>query len=233
MNRLLILALGMFSIGTGSFVMAGLLPEVAASFNTNIGDAASMIAAFAVAYALVTPVAAILMVNLPYKPILVAGMVILAAGHIVSALAPNLELAIAGRALGGLGGALFMPIAGAAATAIIAQEHWGRSLAIITAGLSASTAIGAPLGIALSTSYGDWRLGMWLVAGAGRGCSDWSWYSTGSHPKADYKKEVLGCAGLHKEACCIRSARDDTVFNDRILHSTYLCQRDSYACYWW
>lgn len=145
--------------------MAGLLPEVAASFNTNIGDAASMIAAFAVAYALVTPVAAILMVNLPYKPILVAGMVILAVGHIVSALAPSLELAIAGRALGGLGGALFMPIAGAAATAIIAQEHWGRSLAIITAGLSASTAIGAPLGIALSTSYGDWRLGMWLVAG--------------------------------------------------------------------
>ncbi|GGP70329.1 MULTISPECIES: MFS transporter [Shewanella] len=164
MNRLLVLALGMFSIGTGSFVMAGLLPEVAASFNTSVGDAASMIAAFAVAYALVIPIAAILLVNFSYKPILVVGMLILAAGHVFSALAPTLELAIAGRAMGGLGGALFMPIAGAAATAIVAQEHWGRSLAIITAGLSASTAIGAPLGIALSTSFGDWRLGMWLVA---------------------------------------------------------------------
>ncbi|HCD14929.1 MFS transporter [Shewanella chilikensis] len=164
MNRLLILALGMFSIGTASFVMAGLLPEMAASFNISVGDAASMIAAFAVAYALMLPIAATLMVNLPYKPILVVGMSILAVGHVVSALAPNLEAAIAGRALGGLGGALFMPIAGAAATAIVAQEHWGRSLAIITAGLSASTAIGAPVGIALSTSFGDWRLGMWLVA---------------------------------------------------------------------
>jgi len=164
MNRLLILALGMFSIGTASFVMAGLLPEMAASFNISVGDAASMIAAFAVAYALVIPIAATLMVNLPYKPILVVGMSILAAGHVVSALAPNLEVAIAGRALAGMGGALFMPIAGAAAIAIVSQEHWGRSLAIITAGLSAATAIGAPVGIALSTSFGEWRLGMWLVA---------------------------------------------------------------------
>lgn len=164
MNRLLILALGMFSIGTASFVMAGLLPEMATSFNISVGDASSMIAAFAVAYALMIPITATLMVNLPYKPILVMGMIILAVGHVVSALATSMEVAIAGRALGGLGGALFMPIAGAAVTVIVAQEHWGRSLAIITAGLSASTAIGAPVGIVLSTRLGDWRLGMWFVA---------------------------------------------------------------------
>lgn len=164
MNRLLTLALGMFSIGTASFVMAGLLPEMAASFDISVGDAASMIAAFALAYALMIPIAATLMVNLPHKPILVLGMVILAAGHVISALATNLDMAIAGRALGGLGGALFMPIAGAVVTSLVAQEHWGRSLAIITAGLSASTAIGAPIGIAISTGLGDWRMGMWFVA---------------------------------------------------------------------
>ena len=123
-----------------------------------------MIAAFAAAYALMTPLAATLFVNFAYKPTLICGMAVLAIGHFISAVSTNLDLIIAGRALAGLGCALYMPIAGAAATAIVAQEYWGRSLSLITAGLSASTAIGAPLGIALSTSFGDWRLGMWFVA---------------------------------------------------------------------
>ena len=164
MKKLLILSFGMFAIGTGSFIMAGLLPEVAESLNVNVGTAAGMIAAFAAAYALMTPISATLLVNFSYKPILIFGMAVLAVGHILSAASSDLELIIAGRALAGFGCALYMPIAGAAATAIVAQEYWARSLSLITAGLSASTAIGAPLGIALSTSFGDWRLGMWFVA---------------------------------------------------------------------
>ena len=49
MKKLLILSFGMFAIGTGSFIMAGLLPEVAESLNVNVGTAAGMIAAFAAA----------------------------------------------------------------------------------------------------------------------------------------------------------------------------------------
>lgn len=144
--------------------MAGLLPDVAGSLNISVGTAAGMIAAFAAAYAVMTPLAATLLVNFPYKPTLILGMAILAAGHFISAVSSNLELIMAGRALAGLGCALYMPIAGAAATAIVSQEYWGRSLSLITAGLSASTAVGAPLGIAISTYFGDWRLGMWFVA---------------------------------------------------------------------
>lgn len=38
-RRLLVLALGMFALGTDSFVVAGVLPEIAYSFDVSIGTA--------------------------------------------------------------------------------------------------------------------------------------------------------------------------------------------------
>lgn len=38
-RRLLVLALGMFALGTDSFVMVGILPQIAHAFNVPIGAA--------------------------------------------------------------------------------------------------------------------------------------------------------------------------------------------------
>lgn len=41
-RRLLVLAVGMFALGTDSFVVAGVLPEISRTFGVSIGAAGQM-----------------------------------------------------------------------------------------------------------------------------------------------------------------------------------------------
>ena len=88
------------------------------------------------------------------------------AGNILTAILPTFELALVSRAVAGLGGAIVTPAASATAAALVSPEHRGRALAIINGGLSAATALGAPIGT-LVGSLGDWRLAMYFVGALG------------------------------------------------------------------
>ena len=57
-KRLLILALGMFALGTDSFVMAGVLPQISRGFDVPIGAAGQMTTVYAITYALMAPTVA-------------------------------------------------------------------------------------------------------------------------------------------------------------------------------
>ncbi len=54
--RLLVLALGTFALGTGSFVFAGLLEGVARDLSVSVGTAGHLVTVFAVTYAVSSPV---------------------------------------------------------------------------------------------------------------------------------------------------------------------------------
>jgi predicted MFS family arabinose efflux permease len=161
--RLLVLALGTFSIGTDSFVVAGILPDVARSFDIEVAAAGQLITVYALAYALMTPVMATVTAHWQRRTVLVAGLAVFIVGNVLTALLPTYDLILASRALAGLGGAIFTPAASATAAALVSPERRGRALAIVMAGLSGATALGAPIGT-LVGSLGDWRLTMWFVA---------------------------------------------------------------------
>ena len=161
--RLLILALGTFAIGTDSYVVAGILPQVTRSFDVSISAAGQFVSVYALAYGVLTPVMATLTANWPRRRVLMFGLVTFVASNILTATAPTFEIALASRALAGLGGAVFTPAASAVATTLVGPERRGRALAVILAGLSAATAFGAPIGT-LVASAGDWHLTLWFVA---------------------------------------------------------------------
>lgn len=50
-RRLLVLALGMFALGTDSYVVAGVLPPLSDAFHVPIGVAGQMTTVYAVTYA--------------------------------------------------------------------------------------------------------------------------------------------------------------------------------------
>jgi predicted MFS family arabinose efflux permease len=54
-RRLLVLALGMFALGTDSFVVAGVLPEISQFFTVPISAAGQTTTIYAVTYALLAP----------------------------------------------------------------------------------------------------------------------------------------------------------------------------------
>jgi predicted MFS family arabinose efflux permease len=69
-RRLIVLALGMFALGTDSFVVAGVLSEISHFYNMPIGAAGQMTTIYAVTYALLALTIAALAVGVPRKTLL-------------------------------------------------------------------------------------------------------------------------------------------------------------------
>jgi MFS transporter, DHA1 family, inner membrane transport protein len=162
-RRLLTLALGMFALGTDNFVFAGVLPQIARSFEVSIEAAGQMTTAYALTYALLAPVFAALMSSVPRKRLLLVALAIFVIANLATALAPSFAFALATRVLAGIGAALFSPTATGSAAALVAPERRGAALSVVIAGLTASTAVGAPLGSMIGV-LGDWRWTMAFVA---------------------------------------------------------------------
>ena len=167
-RRLLVLALGMFALGTDSFVVAGVLPQISRTFHTTIGAAGQLTTAYAIAYALLSPTIAALAASVNRKTLLVGGLSVFVVANLATAIAPTLLLALLTRVIAGLGAAMFSPTATGAASAIVPPEKRGFALSVVIAGLTAATALGSPLGAVIG-GLGDWRWTMVFVAFLGAG----------------------------------------------------------------
>ena len=162
-RRLFILALGMFALGTDSFVVAGILPEVSRTFHVSIGVAGQLTTAYAITYALMAPVIAAVAARVPRKRMLLTALGIFGVANLITAGAPNFGIAIASRILAGIGAAMFAPTATGAAATLVAPEKRGQALSIVIAGLTVSTALGTPIGAVIG-ALGDWRWTMAFVS---------------------------------------------------------------------
>jgi MFS transporter, DHA1 family, inner membrane transport protein len=165
-KRLLFLASGMFALGTDSFVVAGVLPQVSASLGVSVALSGQMVTLYALSYAVLSPVIAAAAAHWPRKRLLLSGLLIFVIGNVATALAPSIGIVLASRLVAGLGAAMFSPTATAAGASLVPPEQRGRALAIVIAGLSSATALGAPLGTFIGGWLG-WRATMWFVSGVG------------------------------------------------------------------
>lgn len=165
-RRLLVLALGMFAMGTDNFVIAGILPSVAHSLGTSVSLAGQMVTIYALSFALLAPVMAALAGGWSRKTLLISALGLFVIGNAISALSSDLGLMLASRALAGLGAAMFAPTALGVATSLASPERRGRALATVTAGLAGATALGSPIGTAIG-GLGSWRTTLWFVAALG------------------------------------------------------------------
>lgn len=162
-RRLLVLTLGMFAIGTDSFVVAGILPSVSKSLNITVSLAGQMVTAYALSFGILAPIVAALAGGWSRKILLVAAMAVFVVGNVMTAMAPDLNALLASRVIAGLGAAMFAPTALAAATSLVPPERRGRALSTVTAGLAGATALGAPTG-AFIGSFAGWRGTLWFVS---------------------------------------------------------------------
>jgi DHA1 family inner membrane transport protein len=165
-RRLLVLALGMFALGTDSFVVAGILPMVSRSLHVSVALVGQMVTLYAISYALLSPVVATLFAHWSRKHLLVSGLVVFVVGNALTAISSSLTLIFASRLVAGLGAAMFSPTATAAGASLVAPELRGRALAVVIAGLTSATALGSPIGTVLGGIW-DWRTTMWFVAALG------------------------------------------------------------------
>ncbi|KWB20838.1 MFS transporter [Burkholderia cepacia] len=166
-RRLLTLSLGMFALGTDSFVFAGILPEIAHTFGVSIGAAGQLISVYALSYALLGPTIAALAANVGRKRLLLSGIGLFVIANLGTIVAPNLGIALATRALAGLGAAMFSPTASGTGAALVPPERRGYALSIIVAGLTTATALGSPIGAVIGGLAGwHWTLVLVVALGA-------------------------------------------------------------------
>ena len=150
-------------VGTGAFVVSGILGIISADLQVSVSAAGQAMTAYAMATALLAPLMLVLTRKLSRKHALLLALAVFALGNLVCVFATQLSVLLAGRVLMGVG-AVFTPIAAGIAVAGTEPARRGRALSIVFLGMSLSYAVGLPLGAWLGFRYG-WQAPIALVAG--------------------------------------------------------------------
>jgi MFS transporter, DHA1 family, inner membrane transport protein len=161
-----VLAVGSFALGTDSFVLAGILNQIARGVHSSTGAAGQVITVFALTYALSAPFLAAFTSKLPRKPLMAAALTLFVLANVASALSTTLPLLLATRVAAGLGAALYTPNASAAAAALAGPKRRGQALAVILGGLTVGTVFGVPVGTAIG-QHVSWHASLFFVAALG------------------------------------------------------------------
>lgn len=161
--RLLWLAGGAFAVGTGTLIITGILPVLAAGFGISVGTAGLLLTVFALAYAIGSPVLSTLFGTIERKFVLAGSLAVFALANLAAALASDFSHLMAARIVMALAAGVYMPAANAVAVALVAPERRGRAIALVTGGMTVSLILGVPLGTA-AAALGGWQFAFLLVA---------------------------------------------------------------------
>lgn len=162
--KLFCLALGAFAIGTESYVIAGLLPDLASDLQVSVALAGQLITVFAFAYALGSPLLAVATGAWERRRLLLTALAAFALFNLFAAMAQSYAMLLVARVGLALSAATFMPAASAYAVAVMPAAQRGRALAIIYTGLTVATVLGVPAGVMVGEHFG-WRYTFVGVAG--------------------------------------------------------------------
>ena len=164
-RQLLPLALATFAVGTDSYVIAGLLPAIAADLGVSTAAAGQLVTVFALTMAVSAPVVGGLTGGLDRRTTLLIALGVFVVGNAATALATGYGTAMAARVATAAGAGVINSAASSTAAAIVPPERRGRALAFVLGGLTLATALGLPLGTLIGSA--DWRVTLWAVAGTG------------------------------------------------------------------
>ena len=153
---MLALGVGGFSIGTGEFVIMGLLPEVARDIGVTIPEAGHVISAYALGVVVGAPALAVLAAGWGRRALLIALMAAYAVANIGSALAPGYLSLNVLRFLSGLPHGTYFGVAALVAASLAPPGRRASAVGLVMLGLTGATLVGVPIASALGQHFG-WR----------------------------------------------------------------------------
>ncbi len=154
--------MGTFVLGVDGFVLPGLLPDISSDLSVSTTTAGQLTTAFAIAYAIGSPVIATVTGRMDRRVVILAGMVVFLVGMVLQAGGPTYEVVLVGRVIAALGAAAFQANAFAVAGALAPPEQRSRVFAMIGAGSSLASVLGVPFGLLISQLWG-WRGTLWTI----------------------------------------------------------------------
>jgi len=169
---LLALAVSAFGIGTSEFIIMGLLPDLAHSFQVSIPKTGILVSGYALSVTLGSPLVALALSHMDRKRALLILMGMFVAGNALCALAPTFLLLLFARILTALCHGAFFGIGSIVAFHLVPRSERAQAITLMFSGLTLANVLGVPAGTALGQAFG-WRFAFWalvpigLVAGLG------------------------------------------------------------------
>jgi DHA1 family inner membrane transport protein len=152
-----------FSLTTGEFVIAGILPDVAADLAVSVPDAGGLVTAYAIGMIVGGPVITVLTARLARKQLIVGLIAVSLVGNLGSVVAPNHPVLLVSRFVAGLVVATFFAVALAIAVAMAPTGQQASTVAKVALGMNLGIILGTPIGTAIGQNLG-WRFTFMTVA---------------------------------------------------------------------
>ena len=157
------LAIAIFLSVTIEMLPTGLLPEMSEELGVSESLIGLTVTVFAFTVVLTSTTLIALTRRFSRHTLVIAVLVVLAVSALLTAIAPNYEMLVASRILGGLAHGLFWSVVGAYSAYLVPTEYIGRAVSITLGGGSLAFVLGVPLGTALGHALG-WRLSFAVLA---------------------------------------------------------------------
>lgn len=156
------LALSMLLASLGTSIANIVLPELASAFPAPFAQVQAVVVAYLAALTLSVVSAGRLADRYGAKNILLAGLALFASASLLCALAPDLWLLIAARALQGIGAAFLMTLAMTLMRQTASAARIGRAMGLLGTVSALGTALGPTLG-GLLIPLAGWRAVFWVL----------------------------------------------------------------------
>ncbi|KAF1048555.1 MFS transporter [Xylophilus sp.] len=160
-----LLGLTIFCLVTAEFMVAGMVPALAAALRVSVGAIGNLIALYALGMAVGGPVVVALMLalRLPHKPALLWLLALYVAGAAVAAAAGGYGTMAAGRIAMGMASAACFGVSLTLCAELVAPEARGRAASLVLAGVMLAPVFGVPATAWIKQRWG-WRTSFWAVA---------------------------------------------------------------------
>ncbi|WP_166972967.1 MFS transporter [Brevibacterium atlanticum] len=152
-----------FCTGSAEYLVAGILPQLAADLSVSIATAGQTVTAYALGVAIGGPVVTVLTARLPRKGLALCLGLVFVAGTVVTVLAPTYALVVVGRVVSACSQATLFAIGLTTSAEIMGPGRQGQAIAIVGSGLTVATVLGVPLGAMLGGNT-NWRMPFVFVA---------------------------------------------------------------------
>ncbi|WZH36896.1 MAG: MFS transporter [Microbacterium enclense] len=146
---------------TAEMLPSGLMPAMSRDLRVSEGTIGVLVSAWAVTIAIVGVPLVRLTLRVPRTVLLIASLAVTAPANLVTALAPDFPVALAGRVVTATAHGLFWAVVVSYVATIVTPQRVGRALAIVLAGPTLAGLAGLPAA-AFIAEHAGWR---WVFAG--------------------------------------------------------------------
>ncbi|TCK24591.1 MFS transporter [Pseudonocardia endophytica] len=160
------LFLAIFSFFTDDYIIAGILPDVAAGLDVSEPVAGQLVTVFSLTVAVATPVAGFVFARTDRRRLVLSAIALFVVANALAAVADGYAVLVGLRVLAALAAAAALPAIFAAAADLAPDDRRGRYLGSLSVAVTGAVAVGVPLGAWIAVTW-SWNATFAFMAVAG------------------------------------------------------------------